>query len=93
VDWGRGTETALCGFNHEHSAAAVSLPVAPEVVTRNSGAGADSIVTMAPDRTRSTRSLGTRLGGVDHAEGSPEFVMMIRIAAEPMTFRRDRGKA
>jgi hypothetical protein len=54
---GHEAETALYGFNHEHSAAVVSLPVAPEVVTRNSGAGGDSIVTMAPDRTRSIRSL------------------------------------
>ena len=52
MDWGHEAESALCGFNHEHSAAVVSLPVAPEVVTRNSGAGGDSIVTMAPDMPR-----------------------------------------
>ena len=51
MDWGHEAEATLCGFNHEHSAAVVSLPVAPEVVTRNSGAGGDSIVTMPPNGT------------------------------------------
>ncbi len=52
MDWVPGTETALCGFDHEHSAALVSLPMAPVVVTRNSGVGGDPIVTMAPDMAR-----------------------------------------
>ena len=52
MDWGHEAEAALCGFNHEHSAAVASLPVAPEVVTRHSGVGGDSIVTMAPDMPR-----------------------------------------
>jgi hypothetical protein len=46
---------AVCGSNHGHSAGALSLPRAAEIVIRNLGAGGDSIVTMEPDAVRDER--------------------------------------
>jgi hypothetical protein len=70
---GHEAESAPYGINHEHSAAVVSLPVAKEVVTRNSGAGAYSIVTMPPDRPR-CRAISDNNSAVlihDEKQGQP----------------------